>query len=113
MIRVNKESIDILSQSQPQTTHAHHKHSTTLSIDDKPLRSEKNESGGLKEIIKKLNSKNTAILDELYKLQRENEELQTKVPTGSHRCSYLNRSAAECRTKRRGTCTCWSPNSRV
>jgi hypothetical protein len=33
----------------------------------------------LKDIIKKLNAKNSSIMDELFKLQRENEDLRSKV----------------------------------
>lgn len=76
MIRVNKESINILSQGKDRG----HRHNNTASLDDHDAVPPKTqESSQLKDIIKILNSKNSEILDELFKLQRENEDLRSKV----------------------------------
>lgn len=103
LIRVNKQSIDILSNSRPQNG----REKVNATMDVASIHSGRSrEEARLLDVIKMLNNQNGDLMAELEAVKQQNDELNTKVRLHRRRCCCSSRS----RTPRRSTSSelCWN-----
>lgn len=78
LIKVNKQSIDILTNARVSSTHG--KDKVNMTMDAGSVHSAKSrEETRLLEVIKMLNNQNGDLMRELDTLKQQNDELNTKV----------------------------------